>query len=263
MKNPWPELKWWDCGERQAAEEKIDGLEKQGVVCNPKKDLLYRALREVREEDCRVCIVGQDPYPNPAFATGIAFATPRGISEDNFPGTLRLILREYVTDTHNLFPSNGDLGRWTSQGVLLWNAIPSVQSGRPLSNDWVEWSCLTSEIIQRLSARGIAFAFLGAVARKFAGEVDEGRNRVVITGHPSVRGNINSKVPFTGSRIFSTINSKLRELKKEPIDWCLEEEKPVITVTKMVLPNINNHPIPLVKRVRLPLLAKSSFTLEE
>ncbi len=262
MTNPWPDLRWWDSGERQVVEEKIDELEASGHVCNPKKDLLYAALGSVREEDCRVCIVGQDPYPNPAFATGIAFSIPRGIPEESYPGTLRLFLDEYVADTKNTFPSNGDLSRWTSQGVLLWNAIPSVQSGAPLSNDWSEWDNLTSEIIGRLSARGVVFALLGAVARDRAGQIDEGRNRVIRTGHPSRRGNINSKIPFTGSRLFSTINAKLREINREPVDWCLDASKPVITPAKNVLPNIGNISFGGLMVRRLPKYAESTFSLE-
>lgn len=263
MSNPWPDLRWWDSGERQVVEEKIDELEASGHVCNPKKDLLYEALRTVREEDCRVCIVGQDPYPNPAFATGVAFSVPAGVKEDNFPSTLRIILQEYAADTHNVFPSCGELSRWISQGVLLWNAIPSVQSGAPLSNDWVEWDSLHSEIVARLSARGVVFALLGAVARDRTTGIEEKRNRVIVTGHPSRRGNINSKVPFTGSRLFSTINAKLRELKKEPIDWCLEEPKPVIKAANVnILPNINNIPLGGFPVSTLPRYAESTFTLE-
>lgn len=260
--HPWPDLKWWDSLERQICEERIDDLERKGITCNPQKDLIYEGLRQVREEDCRVCIIGQDPYPNPAFATGVAFSIPRTVSEDDFPATLRLILKEYVADTHNAFPSHGDLRRWCSQGVLLWNAVPSVQSGHPLSNDWHEWDHLTAEIVGRLSERGIVFALLGAVARDRAGGIEEGRNRVITTGHPSVRGNINSKNPFTGSRIFSTINAKLVEIGRDPVDWCLEEPKPIITPVKNILPNVNNIDIDLPKP-RVPVRMESSFTLED
>lgn len=259
--NPWPELKWWDSGERQVCEEKIDDLERQGIICNPSKDRLYQALVETPFDSCRVCIVGQDPYPNKAFATGVAFSVPSAIDETNYPGTLRIILKEYVADTHNTFPSSGNLSRWTSQGVLLWNAIPSVQSGRPLSNDWNEWSYLTSEIIRRLSERGVAFAFLGAVARRYEGLATD-RSKVIVTGHPSVRGNINSKVPFSGSRIFTTINDNLRKLKKEPIDWCLDQGlKPVNIPEKTVLGNVNNIAIGGLPKPRLPRYATSNFEL--
>lgn len=261
--HPWPDLKWWDSGERQAVEEKIDDLERQGVTCNPEKHLLYKSLQLVREEDCKVCIIGQDPYPNPDFATGVAFSIPKSVSEDRFPATLRLILKEYVSDTHNLFPNNGCLELWAVQGVLLWNAIPSVQSGHPLSNDWHEWDHLTSEIVRRLSERGVVFALLGSVARdRAAKSINERSSRVITTGHPSVRGNINSKTPFTGSRIFTTINAYLCELGKSPVDWSLEAPKPVITGEKKILPNVNNIHIGGLPKPRLPRKLESTFSLE-
>lgn len=224
MTHPWSDLKWWNSGERQVVEEKIDDLQAKGVVCNPAKSLIYKALSATKEQDVRVVIVGQDPYPFGAFATGVAFSVPREIQSSNWPQTLRILLGEYQSDLGYDLPDHGELSRWTSQGCLLWNAIPSVQSGKPLSNDWNEWGYLTGEIIDRLSARGCVFAFLGGVAARYAPRVDIVKNRVIMTSHPSPRGNKFGKSPFTGSRIFSTINARLNEIIREPIDWCLTEE---------------------------------------
>ena len=140
--HPWPELKWWNCGERQVVEEKIDDLKTKGVVCNPTKSLLYKALSETKERDVRVCIMGQDPYPNSLHATGVAFSVPAALSQRDWPQTLRILLSEYQADLHYETPSHGDLSAWTRNGVLLWNAIPSCQSGHHLSNDWDEWEFL-------------------------------------------------------------------------------------------------------------------------
>lgn len=227
LKN-WP-LKWWDSGERQVVEEKIDDLERKGIVCNPASRSLYAALRTVSLRDCRVAILGQDPYPTPKYATGTAFSIPKEIPQEDWPATLRIILNELHSDLHYDLPDHGDLGRWASQGVLLWNAIPSCQSGKPLSNDWEEWTYLTREIVQKLSGQGVVFALLGAVAGRFSKDIDLSKNRVVTTSHPSPRGNQFGKHPFTGSRLFSTINAKLREIKGPtytPINWELKNEPP-------------------------------------
>ncbi len=224
MTHPWPELKWWNSGERQVVEEKIDDLKRAGIVCNPKRSLLYKALSATSLRDCKVAIIGQDPYPTPGMATGIAFSIPKDVGPARFPQTLRLILGELQSDLHYDLPDHGDLQRWTSQGVLLWNAIPSVQSGRPLSNDWEEWSYLTGEIVERLSEKGVVFAFLGNVAGRYESRVSLERSRIIKTSHPSPRGNKFGKHPFTGSRIFSTINAKLKELGQSPINWELKDE---------------------------------------
>jgi len=224
--NPWPDMKWWDSGERQAAEEKLDDLKRAGVICNPKLQRLYDSLRATPEREVRVAIIGQDPYPSYEMATGVAFSVPRVLLPADWPHTLKIILGEYSTDLGFSLPSHGDLSGWTSRGVLLWNAIPACQSGHSLSCDWDEWSFLTGEIVDRLSRKGIVFVFLGQVASRFADRVDLSRNRVIRTSHPSPRGIRSSKTPFTGSRLFSTANARLVELHQEPVDWELKDESP-------------------------------------
>lgn len=225
--HPWPDLKWWNSGERQVVEEKINDLKRKGIICNPPSRSMYRALSAVAARDCRVAILGQDPYPSKEFATGVAFSIPRDVQPSRYPATLRIIFDEYSSDLHYPTPSHGDLSSWTKQGILLWNAIPSCQSGRPLSNDWDEWRYLNEEIISRLNERGgVVFVFLGSVAAAYADKVDLTHNRVIKTSHPSPRGNRFGKNPFAGSRLFSTINAKLRELEKETINWELKDEPP-------------------------------------
>jgi len=233
MTHPWPELKWWELGERQAAEEKYDDLVDRGIDVYPRRASLYRALSCTSLEETRVAIIGQDPYPGCAktdagktpYSTGVAFSIPEDIGRDQFPHTLRIIFDEYQKDLGLAAPSCGDLSAWTRQGVLLWNAIPCVQSGHPLSCDWPEWEDLTGEIVQRLNSRGgVVFVCLGAVAASHVeGKIDLERNRYIRTSHPSPRGVRSSKSPFTGSRVFSTTNAKLRELGQAPIDWRLDD----------------------------------------
>lgn len=225
MNHPWPELKWWDSGERQVCEEKLDDLSRSGIRSNPERKSLYKALRATPCGETTVAIIGQDPYPTPVHATGIAFSIPREIPPQQFPSTLKIIFDEYCSDLGYGIPSHGDLSRWTAQGVLLWNAIPSVQSGRPLSNNWDEWRYLTEEVVKRLSDKGIVFALLGGVARSFEGIITS-NNKVIVTSHPSPRGQRNSRSPFTGSRLFSTINAKLNEIGLDTIDWELKDVSP-------------------------------------
>jgi uracil-DNA glycosylase len=224
--HPWSDLTWWNCGERQVVEEKLHDFERSGIVCNPKQGALYRALSLAPLRETRVAIIGQDPYPSHEMATGVAFSIPKDVEPSRYPQTLRIILNEYHSDLHHEFPRHGDLTRWAKQGVLLWNAIPSCSAGHSLSHDWDEWSYLTREIIERLSEKGIVFAFLGTVAGRFNHGIDPEKNRVITCSHPSPRGNKFGKIPFTGSRLFSTINAKLVEIQQEPINWELTDEPP-------------------------------------
>lgn len=220
------ELEYFQTGEWQYVDEKLKDLEKvhrpyeDGY--SPSRKLLFEALRRTPMGDIQVCIVGQDPYPTRGHATGIAFSIPDDIPESRYPPTLRTFLGKYSSDLRVPVPSKGSLDRWTERGVLLWNAIPSCAFGKPLSHDWPEWEYLTKEIIQRLSERGIVFALLGGVARRFERDINTNNNHVIVTSHPSPRGSLNAKVPFVGSRLFSTINDRLNDHGLRAIDWKLE-----------------------------------------
>jgi uracil-DNA glycosylase len=222
----WP-LKFFQSGEWQVVNERLKDLEKVNRPVsdgyNPPRSLLFDALRRTPLEEVKVAIIGQDPYPTRAHATGIAFSIPQNIQQADWPITLRTFLDEYRTDLGYPLPSNGDLSSWCAKGVLLWNAIPSCRSGASLSHDWRggEWGFLTKEIIELLSERGTTFALLGQIARRYLNDIKLTNNNVVVTSHPSPRGNVNSRSPFTGSRLFSTINDKLCNNGQEIIDWKL------------------------------------------
>jgi uracil-DNA glycosylase len=222
----WGDLKFWDTGERQVVEERIDDLLAKKKVINPSKKDLYKALDATPYDKCKVMICGQDPYPEHRYATGIAFSIPE--IETPFPPTLEMILKEYCDDLHQEKPPHGNLVKWCEEGVLLWNAIPSCEAGKSLSHEgWDEWQFLTNEIIKVLSEKGVVFALLGRVARLHAASIRKLSNcRVIETAHPSPRGNLNSKMPFTGSRLFSRINAALTEIGHDPVDWRLQPQIP-------------------------------------
>jgi uracil-DNA glycosylase len=219
--NPW-KLNYWVTGEYQAAREKLDDEVAKGYKINPDRRSLFRALSLVAEKDVRCCIVGQDPYPQHRFATGVAFSIPSDIPRREWPPTLTTFLQEWSDDLGYNMPDNGNLEEWCKEGVLLWNAIPSCREGASLSHDWKgrEWDNLTSEIITRLSSKGIVFALCGVVAKRFRDLVNE-PSITIITSHPSPRGSLNSRTPFLGSRLFSTINARLKQLGMTPVDWSL------------------------------------------
>ncbi len=218
---PW-KLNYWQSGEWQVCNERLKDLEKAGITYNPKRQELFGSLRLLSVGAVKVCIIGQDPYPQSQYATGVAFSIPDKTTREDFPPTLNTIFKEYSSDLKYPIPSNGSLLRWTAQGVLLWNAIPTCTAGKSLSHNWDEYSHLTKEIIQTLSKKGIVFVFLGSIAKRYLEEVDLNNNKVITTSHPSPRANRFSRTPFEGSRLFSTINDKLVSLGLTTINWRLE-----------------------------------------
>lgn len=214
----WTELNFWKSGECQVIRERLDDLRKSGVSISPIRKDIFRSLKETPYEETKVFLCGQDPYPNPEHATGLAFSVPPELPRDKWPPTLVNLLKEYQSDLHYPEPTNGSLQLWASRGVLLYNAIPSCTAYKSLSHsDWAEYSYLTKEIIEELSKKeDILFVFLGNKARENSKYVAD-QSKVLTFTHPSPRANLSAKIPFLGSRMFTTINSRL----KSPIDWRL------------------------------------------
>lgn len=222
----WSDLDYWQSGEYQVVQERWQDLVNAGKVINPAPKYMFRCLDHCPYDTVKVIIVGQDPYPEYRFAIGTAFSIPYHIAPEDFPPTLKNLFKEYCNDLHYDTPGNGDLLQWSQRGVLLWNAIPSCETGKSLSHDWNEYEDLTREIIEELSEKGnIVFVFLGAVARRYVKYVDTTRNAVIETSHPSPRGSISGRNPFLGSRIFTRINAQLVDYFKDPIDWKLTDAK--------------------------------------
>jgi len=239
----WP-LDYWQSQEYFNVQDKLDILDKAGVLYNPERDDIFRSLRLCSLESCRVIICGQDPYSDPIYAHGPAFSAAKRVHNEvstghdvgegklKVPASLKTIFREYVRDLHPLSePTTKSLEYWCDQGVLLWNVTPTIEiEWNEFDNKWdtfthkywVEWPPLTQEIVERLSAKGqMVFVFLGCRAHGYAKYVDTSFNSVMSLSHPSPRGQSRASNKLIGSRLFSSINSHLSDYLKEPIDWRL------------------------------------------
>lgn len=198
----------------------IEVLSKLKEPYLPDYRYIYRALKTPMEA-VRAVIVGQDPYPTPGYATGLAFSIPP--NKRPIPPSLRNIFKEYCDDLHHRPPSSGDLSLWASRGVLLLNTVLTVAPYAPGSHKDLGWQELTNEVLRRLAERGkCVFIMWGKEAQQSLPDLlpAEGskRNRFILSAHPSP---LSAHRGFLGSRPFSKCNAFLRELKQEPIDWRL------------------------------------------
>lgn len=217
LKVPGWDLAYFQTGEWQVIEERLDEQDEKLVQYNPARADLFNGLRAVPFDQVRVCIMGQDPYPKRMHATGVAFSIPRRLTSEDFPPTLVNIFNEYQSDLHYPAPKTGDLTPWVKQGVLLWNVYPSCQTGKPASHHWNEWTYLTKEIVEKLDAKGnVVFVLLGAISRAYSSYITV--CPCITTSHPSPLG---VRSGFIGSRIFTGVNQSLCSLKQTPIDWRL------------------------------------------
>lgn len=228
MIEDWMDMKWWNTGEHQVVKERLDDLKAEGKLWNPGTRNLYAALRSVKPRDVRVIIMGQDPYPNPELCTGFAFSIPPSIPVGKFPPTLKNIFLEYHKDLGYDMPNCGDLTPWAKQGVLLWNCIPTCLAWQSASHRWPEYEFLTQEILTTLSTEYTVVVFLGTLSAQYRKYLNEEFTEVLHYSYPSPLSVSSGKKSFHNSRLFSTINAKLRDQGKELIQWRLPSSKEVI-----------------------------------
>jgi uracil-DNA glycosylase len=179
------------------------------------------ALECTSLEDARIVILGQDPYHAPGQAHGLAFSVPDGVRA---PPSLRNIFLELRTDVGCITPASGNLERWAQQGVLLLNAVMTVEESRPASHAGKGWERLTDALIAALAQdeRPKAFLLWGAYAQaKRAAIVAAREHHVVLAAnHPSPLSARRPPEPFLGCRHFSRANTFLATHARGAIDWC-------------------------------------------
>ncbi|MFV2083291.1 uracil-DNA glycosylase [Micromonospora sp. LOL_021] len=183
------------------------------TVYPPVEDL-FTAYRLCPPEQCRVLILGQDPYHRAGQAHGLSFSVRDGVP---VPPSLRNVFKELGTDVGVPMPRSGDLTGWAAQGVLLLNAVLTVRQGRPGSHAGKGWEEFTDATIAALDARDqrVVFLLWGGYARKKRGLITNPWHVVLEAGHPSPmnpRG-------FLGSRPFSATDKALADAGLPGIDW--------------------------------------------
>ena len=179
----------------------------------PPDDMRFIALDQTPLHEIKVVILGQDPYHGEGQAHGLAFSclkTP-------LPPSLKNIFKAIDMQYGNVDDSNGDLSRWASQGVLLWNVYLSVEQGKPLSHAWKEYEILTQKLIETISTqqKHVVFLLWGKFAQSFEKYI-LGDHFVMKSVHPSplsvYRG-------FYDDNVFIKTNEYMLKRHGIEIDW--------------------------------------------
>lgn len=169
---------------------------------------LFRALSLPRDS-VRVVIVGQDPYPTPGHAHGLAFSVRPEVRP--LPKSLQNIFRELQSDLGGM-PTNGDLTPWVNQGVLLLNRVLTVRSGQPGSHRGRGWETFTQALLEATQpVVAVLWGNDAQTARPFFPKA-----AVIATAHPSP---LSAHRGFLGSRPFSRINTLLLANGEQEIAW--------------------------------------------
>lgn len=194
--------------------------EEAGAVIYPQKQHIFAALRATAFDAVNVVIVGQDPYHGPEQAHGLSFSVPLGVAQ---PPSLRNIFKELQSDIGIPMPSTGTLTRWAQQGVLLLNAILTVEAGAPARHAGKGWELFTDAVIAALMERAHPTVFMlwGAYAQKKVAHlhlpIDPSRHLILKAAHPSPF----SVTGFLGCLHFSKANAFLKQHHLPEIDWTI------------------------------------------
>ncbi len=187
----------------------------RGKTIYPEGKNIFAALNTTPLDSVRVVILGQDPYHGPSQAHGLSFSVMPGVK---IPPSLRNMYKELENDLACKIPEHGYLLDWATQGVLLLNAVLSVEQANAGSHQGKGWERFTDKVIEVINAqcKNVVFMLWGSYAQKKGNVIDRQRHLVLTAPHPSP---LSAHRGFFGCGHFSKANEYLRAHNKPAIDW--------------------------------------------
>ncbi|HTM69971.1 MAG TPA: uracil-DNA glycosylase [Luteimonas sp.] len=178
---------------------------------------IFAAFDATPFDAVKVVILGQDPYHGPGQAHGLCFSVQPGTA---IPPSLDNMFKELQRDLGVPRPDNGCLLPWAQQGVLLLNAVLTVEDGRAGAHAGKGWEGFTDHVVETLAREreGLVFLLWGAYAQKKGAVIDPRRHKVLKAPHPSP---LSAHRGFMGCGHFSAANEYLARRGERPIDWAL------------------------------------------
>ncbi|BDU18788.1 uracil-DNA glycosylase [Dyella sp. GSA-30] len=203
--------------EMQALSAFLRAEKQAGKVIYPPGPDIFAAFDHTPFDAVRVVILGQDPYHGPNQAHGLCFSVRPGVQT---PPSLQNIFKEIQRDLGIASPDHGCLTPWADRGVLLLNAVLTVERGMANAHQGKGWEGFTDAAIDALNREreDIVFMLWGSYAQKKGQLIDTRKHRVLKSVHPSP---LSAHRGFLGCGHFSAANQYLTEHGQAPIDWSL------------------------------------------
>lgn len=195
----------------------LQAEKRSGKVIYPAGENWFNALNATPFERVKVVILGQDPYHGPGQAHGLCFSVQPGVPA---PPSLVNMFKELQDDLGVPVSRHGCLQHWAEQGVLLLNAVLTVERGQANSHQGRGWEQFTDACIAHLNRdrEGLVFMLWGSYAQRKGQLIDRRRHLVLEAPHPSP---LSAHRGFFGCRHFSQANRYLEGRGEQPIDWAL------------------------------------------
>ena len=184
----------------------------------PKQNEVFNAFRYTDFNDVKVVILGQDPYHGPNQAEGLSFSVSNNVLK---PPSLQNIFKELESDLGIPFPKSNSLKPWARQGILLLNAVLTVEEHKPTSHKDKGWEMFTDNVIKKINEKEepVVFILWGAYARNKKSLITNPKHLIIESAHPSP---FSARNGFFGSKPFSKTNSFLKKNGIKEIDWSVE-----------------------------------------
>jgi uracil-DNA glycosylase len=188
-----------------------------GARIYPAARNIFAAFDATPFDAAKVVILGQDPYHGPGQAHGLCFSVQPGTA---IPPSLDNMFKELQRDLGIARPDNGCLLPWARQGVLLLNAVLTVEDGRAGAHAGKGWEGFTDHVVETLAREreGLVFLLWGAYAQKKGAVIDPRRHKVLKAPHPSP---LSAHRGFIGCGHYSAANEYLARRGEAPIGWAL------------------------------------------
>ncbi len=200
-----------------ALREFLLGERDAGKTIYPRGSEYFGAFDSTPFDKVKVVILGQDPYHGPGQAHGLCFSVRQGVRP---PPSLVNIYKEIESDLglERGHFEHGCLTSWAEQGVLLLNAVLTVEQHKAASHQGRGWEEFTDAAIRAISEHRdhVVFLLWGSYAQKKGAHIDSNRHLVLKSPHPSP---LSANRGFFGCRHFSQCNAYLEAHGIEPIDW--------------------------------------------
>ena len=193
---------------------------KKGKEIFPPGNEYFNALNTTPLDRVKLVIIGQDPYHGPGQAHGLCFSVRPGVP---VPPSLRNMYKELAQEGLFTPVNHGCLVPWAEQGVLLLNAVLTVECHRAASHQGRGWEKFTDRVIEvaNESTENTVFFLWGSYAQKKGAIIDRERHLVLQAPHPSP---LSANRGFFGCGHFTKANDYLLSKGREPINWQLPEE---------------------------------------
>ncbi|EFF41504.1 uracil-DNA glycosylase, partial [Mycoplasmopsis alligatoris] len=182
----------------------LEKFENEGKYIMPASPDMFKAFDYVQDNNVKVVILGQDPYPGKDVADGLAFST----NSQKTPSSLKNMFKELKKDYPEVQLETNSLVSWAKQGVLLLNTVLTVNEGEANSHANIGWETFTKIVLENVIKKNpyVVFGILGNASKAVVNKLEVQPKNIVFLSHPSPLGYHKS---FKDGQFFKKINKIL------------------------------------------------------